>query len=221
LAYVPGDVALWPNLTGGETIDLLGRLHGGLDEQRLSELLDRFELDPTRKGRAYSKGNRQKVVLVTALASNAELLLLDEPTSGLDPLMEEVFRDCLEAERDRGRTVLFSSHLLAEVERLCDHVTIIRAGRAVESGAMEDLRHLAATTIRAEFREEPREPYSLGAAYDVVVDGRTLSCRVDPDGYDELLARLANMGVRRLQANPPTLEEIFLGFYSGPTPDVT
>src|SRR3954471_3372446 len=134
LAYVPGDVTLWPTLSGGEVIDLLGRLRGGLNQARRAELLERFELDPRKKGRAYSKGNRQKVALVAALASDVELLILDEPTSGLDPLMEEVFRECVADERERGRTVLLSSHILSEVEALCDRVTIIRSGRTVETG---------------------------------------------------------------------------------------
>ena len=150
LAYVPGDVSLWPNLSGGEVIDLLGRLRGGLDENRRAELLERFDLDPTKKGRTYSKGNRQKVALVAALASNVELLILDEPTSGLDPLMEAVFQDCIAEERERGRTVLLSSHVLAEVEALCQRVSIIRLGRTVESGTLTELRHLTRTSISAE-----------------------------------------------------------------------
>ena len=144
LAYVPGDVTLWPNLSGGEVIDLLGRLRGGLDEKRKAALLERFELDPATKSRAYSKGNRQKVALIAALSSGAELLMLDEPTSGLDPLMEATFRGCVEEERQAGRTVLLSSHILSEVEALCDRVTIIREGRTVDSGALADLRHLRA-----------------------------------------------------------------------------
>src|SRR5919198_5966138 len=150
LAYVPGDVTLWPNLTGGEVIDLLGRLRGGLDPKRRAALLERFELDPKKKGRAYSKGNRQKVGLVAALASDVELLILDEPTSGLDPLMEAVFREVIEEERQQGRTVLLSSHILSEVEALCDRVTIIRKGVAVETGTLSDLRHLTRTSIQAE-----------------------------------------------------------------------
>src|SRR3954467_14075940 len=150
LAYVPGDVTLWANLSGGEAIDLLGRLRGGLDERRRAALLERFELDPTKKGRAYSKGNRQKVALVAALSSDVELLILDEPTSGLDPLMEEAFRECVREERARGRTVLLSSHILSEVEALCDRVTIIRSGRTVETGSLADLRHLSRITIEAE-----------------------------------------------------------------------
>src|SRR6186997_778940 len=150
LAYVPGDVTLWPNLSGGEVIDLLGRLRGGLDKQRRAELLERFQLDPRKKGRTYSKGNRQKVALVAALASDVELLILDEPTSGLDPLMERTFRDVVTEEARTGRTVLLSSHILAEVEALCDRVSIIRAGRTVETGALADLRHLTRTSVRAE-----------------------------------------------------------------------
>src|SRR5262249_14249720 len=142
LAYVPGDVALWPQLSGGEVIDLLGRLRGGLDTRRRDRLLERFELDPTKKGGAYSKGNRQKVALIAAVAGHAELLILDEPTAGLDPLMEAVFRDCIAEERRDGRTVLLSSHILAEVEALCDRVSIIRAGRTVQSGTLDELRHL-------------------------------------------------------------------------------
>src|SRR5713226_7415129 len=156
LAYVPGDVTLWPNLSGGEVIDLLGRLRGGLDQQRRADLLERFDLDPRKKARAYSKGNRQKVALIAALASDVELLLLDEPTSGLDPLMENVFREVIREEQHRvGRTVLLSSHILAEVEALCDRVTIIRAGRTVETGSLAELRHLTRTSIQAELAGSP------------------------------------------------------------------
>ena len=155
LAYVPGDVTLWPSLSGGEVIDLLGRLRGGLDPKRRAELLDRFDLDPRKKARTYSKGNRQKVALVAALASDVELLLLDEPTAGLDPLMEAAFRDVVADERHSGRTVLLSSHILAEVEALCDRVSIVRAGRIVESGTLAELRHLTLTSIQAELASPP------------------------------------------------------------------
>ena len=197
LAYVPGDVTLWPNLSGGEAIDLLGRLRGGLDEARRAELLERFELDPTKKGRAYSKGNRQKVALVAALASDVELLILDEPTSGLDPLMEEVFRACVADERARGRTVLLSSHILSEVEALCDRVTIIRAGRTVETGTLAELRHLTRITIDAETAAGPvRE-------------------QIEPAELPATLERLVQAGVKNLVAHPPTLEELFLRHYGG------
>jgi ABC-2 type transport system ATP-binding protein len=155
LAYVPGDVTLWPSLSGGEVIDRLGQLRGGLDKRRRAEMLERFDLDSRKKGRAYSKCNRQKVALVAALASDVELLLLDEPTSGLDPLMEAAFCDCIQEERARGRTVLPSSHILAEVEALCDRVTIIRDGRSVETGTLADLRHLTRTSINAELAGPP------------------------------------------------------------------
>lgn len=155
LAYVPGDVTLWPELSGGEVIDLLGRLRGGLDPKRRASLLRRFDLDPGKKARTYSKGNRQKVALIAALASDVGLLILDEPTSGLDPLMEAVFRECIEEERTKGRTVLLSSHILAEVEALCDRVTIIRKGQTVESGSLADLRHLTRTSITADLANPP------------------------------------------------------------------
>jgi ABC-2 type transport system ATP-binding protein len=214
LAYVPGDVALWPNLTGGEVIDLLGRLRGGLNERRREELLDRFELDPTKKGRAYSKGNRQKVALVAALASDVELLILDEPTSGLDPLMEEVFRECIAAERTSGRTVLLSSHILSEVEALCDRVSIIRDGRTVESGSLPELRHLTRTSIVAELTRPAGEVAGLPGVHDYSADGGRVRFQVDGDRLDEVLAALARAGVRSLTSSPPTLEELFLRHYS-------
>ncbi len=149
LAYVPGDVTLWPELSGGEVIDLLGRLRGKIDPKRRANLLERFDLDPRKKAHTYSKGNRQKVALIAALASDVELLILDEPTAGLDPLMEAVFRECIEEERRKGRTVLLSSHILSEVEALCDRVTIIRKGKVVESGTLDELRHLTRTSVIA------------------------------------------------------------------------
>jgi ABC-2 type transport system ATP-binding protein len=220
LAYVPGDVTLWPNLTGGEVIDLLGRLRGGLDAKRKAELLDRFDLDPTKKARAYSKGNRQKVALVAALASDAELLILDEPTSGLDPLMEAIFRGCAEEERARGRTMLLSRHILSEVEALCDRVTIIRAGRAVESGTLAELRHLTMTSISAELSGEPAALDRLAGVHDLVIDrledgGSRVRCEVESDKLEDLLRVLVSAGVRTLVSQPPTLEELFLRHYSG------
>src|SRR5690348_16346185 len=171
LAYVPGDVTLWPNLSGGEVIDLLGRLRGGLDQKRRTTLLERFDLDPTKKGRTYSKGNRQKVALVAGLASEVELLILDEPTSGLDPLMEAVFRECITEDRDNGRTVLLSSHILAEVEALCDRVSIIRSGRTVETGTLTELRHLTRTSITADLIRPPAGLADLPGIHDLVVEG--------------------------------------------------
>lgn len=213
LAYVPGDVTLWPNLSGGEVIDLLGRMRGGLDRRRKAELLERFELDPRKKGRAYSKGNRQKVGLVAALASDAELLLLDEPTSGLDPLMEEIFQECVREERRAGRTVLLSSHILSEVEALCDRVTIIRKGVAVESGTLAELRHLTRTSIDAELAAPPDGLATLPGVHDMQIDGTTIKFEVDTPQLDAALRRLAEIGVRSLISRPPTLEELFLRHY--------
>ncbi len=215
LAYVPGDVSLWPNLSGGEAIDLLGRLRGGLQVERRDALLERFELDPRKKGRAYSKGNRQKVALVAALASDVELLLLDEPTSGLDPLMEEVFRECITEERDRGRTVLLSSHILAEVEALCDRVSIVRAGRMVETGTLAELRHLRRTSLTAQVAGAPPDLSDLPGVHDLRVDGARVQCEVDTTSLDVVLRRLTDAGVVDLSATPPTLEELFLRHYQG------
>jgi ABC-2 type transport system ATP-binding protein len=213
LAYVPGDVTLWPNLSGGEVIDLLGRLRGGQDPKRKAELLERFELDPRKKGRAYSKGNRQKVALIAALASDAELLILDEPTSGLDPLMEEVFQQCIEDERAGGRTVLLSSHILSEVEALCDRVSIIRKGRTVETGSLSDLRHLTRTSISVELATPPNGLAALPGVHDPKIDGRRVSFEVDTAKLDSVLSHLTAAGVRSLVSRPPTLEELFLRHY--------
>ena len=213
LAYVPGDVTLWPGLSGGEIIDLLGRLRGGLDAKRRQALIERFALDPTKKARAYSKGNRQKVALIAALASDAELLLLDEPTAGLDPLMEAAFRDCVAEERQHGRTVLLSSHILAEAEALSDRVTIIREGRAVETGTLAEMRHLTRDFVDAELAG----PVSLGGlpgVHDLVTDGLRVRCEVDHAALDAVLGRLHQAGVRSLTCRPPTLEELFLRHYS-------
>jgi ABC-2 type transport system ATP-binding protein len=213
MAYVPGDVTLWPSLSGGEVIDLLGRLRGGIDPGRRAELLDRFELDPRKKGRAYSKGNRQKVALVAALASDVELLILDEPTSGLDPLMEATFQECIRQERGRGRTVLLSSHILSEVEKLCDRVTIIRAGRTVESGSLAELRHLTRTSVRAEVVGSPEPLRQLSTVHDLKVDGRVVQFEVDSDDLTPAIERLASLGLRSLVSEPPRLEELFLRHY--------
>jgi ABC-2 type transport system ATP-binding protein len=212
-AYLPGDVTLWPNLSGGEVIDLLARLRGGLDSQRRDVLVKRFELDPTRKIRAYSKGNRQKVALIAALASGAELLLLDEPTAGLDPLMEAAFREAIEELRQGGTTVLLSSHILSEVEALCDRVTIIRAGRRVETGALADLRHLTRTAIDAELAGPPPALAGVAGVHDLDVTGERVRCQVDSEAMDEVLRLLAAAGVRSLISRPPTLEELFLRHY--------
>lgn len=215
LAYVPGDVALWPNLTGGETIDLLGRLRGSINPSRRAELIERFNLDPTKKARSYSKGNRQKVALIAALASDAELLLLDEPTAGLDPLMEAAFRECITREAEGGRTVLLSSHILSEVEAVCGRVTIIREGRTVESGTIEEMRHLKHMVLTAELDGPvPDAIEGIAGVENLHIDGNTMECQIEPSALDEVLKLLTQTGVRSLTSEPPTLEELFLRYYA-------
>ncbi len=214
IAYVPGDVTLWPSLTGGETIDLLARMRGGIDQKRRAELIERFDLDPRKKARTYSKGNRQKVSLISAFSSQAGLLLLDEPSSGLDPLMENVFQQCVGEARDRGATVLLSSHILAETEALCKRVTIIRAGKTVESGSLDAMRHLSRTSIKAEMIGDPGDLTRIKGVEDVSVDGNTVRAQVDSESLGELIRVLGDAGVRSLISAPPTLEELFLRHYS-------
>ncbi|GAA1980987.1 ABC transporter ATP-binding protein [Amycolatopsis minnesotensis] len=214
LAYVPGDVNLWPNLSGGEVIDLLGRLRGGLDQRRRKDLIERFDLDPRKKGRTYSKGNRQKVAIVAALSSTVDLLVLDEPTSGLDPLMEATFQYAIQEEREQGRTVLLSSHILAEVEALCDRVSIIRNGRTVETGTLADLRHLTRTSISAELAGPPNGLSTLDNIHDLKVEGTKVRFDVETRSLDEALSQLTKVGVRSLTSQPPTLEELFLRHYT-------
>jgi ABC-2 type transport system ATP-binding protein len=215
LAYVPGDVSLWPKLTGGEVIDLFASLRGGTDPARKAELLERFDLDPTKKTRTYSKGNRQKVALVAALTSDVELLVLDEPTSGLDPLMELAFQQCIAEATARGTTVLLSSHILAEVEKLCDRVTIIRAGRAVQSGTLADLRHLTRSTVRAVTSQDARALAELPGVHDAVVDGARVTFTVDDADLSRVMGVLAPLGLHSLVVTPPTLEELFVHHYDG------
>ncbi len=213
IAYVPGDVTLWPTLTGGETIDLLARMRGGIDEKRRAELTERFDLDPTKKTRTYSKGNRQKVSLISAFASNADLLLLDEPSSGLDPLMENIFQQCVAEATGRGATVLLSSHILAETERLCQRVTIIRAGRTVETGTLESMRHLSSTTIKADMLNNPGRIDHLPGVSDIFFDGRMLTARVESESLGAVIKAIGDAGVRSLVSQPPTLEDLFLRHY--------
>lgn len=218
LAYVPGEVSLWPQLTGGQVIDLLGRLHGGLDPQRRARYLEMFELDPTKKARAYSKGNRQKVALIAALAADVPLLLLDEPTSGLDPLMDARFRDCMRQFRDDGGTVLLSSHILSEAEALSDRVTIIRNGRSMESGTLQQLRHLSRTRIVAGVDSVPSDLGNIPGVSALSVDGLQVTCEVDEAGVGPLMASLGGSGLHSLSSQQPTLEEVFLKHYQdGPT----
>ena len=213
LAYVPGDVELWPNLTGGEAIDLFARLRGGFDQRRRDELYERFDLDPTKKGRTYSKGNRQKVAIVAALASEVELLLLDEPTAGLDPLMNTIFQACINEEQARGRTVLLSSHILSQVEKLCERVSIIRAGRIVESGSLAELRHLTRITVTATTDRPVEGLAALPGVHDVRGEERTVTAEVDGERIDAVVGALHAAGIRSLTSHPPTLEQLFMRHY--------
>ncbi|WP_372593618.1 ABC transporter ATP-binding protein [Actinotalea sp.] len=214
LAYVPGEAALWPELTGTETLHLLARLQGTVDEDYRTELIDRFELDGSKRVRAYSKGNRQKVSLIAALAARPALLVLDEPTAGLDPLMEQVFRACVSEAKERGQTVFLSSHVLAEVEALCDRVAILRAGRLVEVGSLDSLRLGSTLSIEATFRDRPApDVRAVPGVLDASVDGRTVRCRVDGP-VAPLLAVLAAAGAERVVSREPSLEELFLTYYT-------
>ncbi|HWJ81007.1 MAG TPA: ABC transporter ATP-binding protein [Nocardioides sp.] len=214
LAYVPGDVSLWPNLSGGEIIDLLIRMRQADPRRsRRAELIERFSLDPTKRGRAYSKGNRQKVALIAAFATDPTLLILDEPTAGLDPLMEQVFNECVGEHKERGATVLLSSHILSEVERLADRVTIIREGRVVESGTLSSLRHLHRSRVVATVTGTPPDLSATPGVHDVAVAGTQVSCSVDPEALPTVLAALTAAGVVGLTSAPPSLEELFLDAY--------
>jgi ABC-2 type transport system ATP-binding protein len=214
VAYVPGEAALWPSLTGEETLHLLGRVHGQLDTGYRDKLISLFELDTSRRVRAYSKGNRQKVLLIAGLMTRADLLLLDEPTGGLDPLMEQVFRDCVLQARERGQTVFLSSHILAEVEALCDRVAILRAGRMVEAGSLADLRHLSSLAVEAEFTAAPPDVSAIAGVTAVEIDGSRLRCQVT-GSMTPLLQLLATAGARRVVSREPSLEELFLAHYGG------
>jgi ABC-2 type transport system ATP-binding protein len=217
LAYVPGDVSLWPGLSGGATIDYLGRLHGGLDRSERDRLIDVFDLDPGKKVRAYSKGNRQKVALIAALAVPAELYLFDEPTSGLDPLMEEVFALEVERLRRQGASILLSSHILAEVEKLCDTVTIIRAGRTVESGSLVQLRRLTRSALQAVTSADPQALATAWGVHEFQVkpsdSGFAIRCAVDNASIGTVTATLSGLGLLSLTCAPPSLEDLFLRHY--------
>ncbi|HEX2152468.1 MAG TPA: ABC transporter ATP-binding protein [Acidimicrobiia bacterium] len=213
LSYVPGDVELWPNLSGGEAIDVLTRFRGPVDEARRRELIERFDLDPTKKGRTYSKGNRQKVAIVAALAADVDLLILDEPTAGLDPLMEAEFKDYIRAARSNGQTVLLSSHILAQVEELCDRISIIRQGRVVETGSLADLRHLTRTTVVADTTDAVTGLETLPGIHDLEVSDHRVRFSVDGEHLDAAMRRLAETGIRTLTSHPPTLEQLLLRHY--------
>ncbi len=214
LAYVPGDVHLWPNLTGGEVIDLFSKLRGGLNPDRRSELLDRFNLDPTKKCSTYSKGNRQKVGLVAAFASDVDLYILDEPTSGLDPLMVTVFQDCVTEVKEKGKTVLMSSHILADVEKLCDRVSIIRQGEIVESGTLDQLRHLTRTTISVETDKSLEGLENIEGVHDLKLEDKKAEFQIESDQINKVMEYLAKYNIKSLTSAPPTLEDLFMRHYS-------
>ncbi len=217
LAYVPGDVHLWPNLTGGEVIDLFGKLRGSMNTKRRSELIERFDLDPRKKCRTYSKGNRQKVALISAFASDVDLFILDEPTSGLDPLMEMVFQDCVAEAKARGKTVLLSSHILTEVERLCDSVSIIKKGKVVETGTLGELRHLTRSTVAVETERPIVGLEDLQNVFDVSVEGKKAQFQIDSQDLDSVLRHLLSFEVKTLTSTPPSLEDLFMRHYDNET----
>ncbi|MTI57395.1 ABC transporter ATP-binding protein [Geosporobacter ferrireducens] len=214
IAYVPGDVTLWPNLTGGEVIDLLGRMRGGFDIENRNKLLQRFELDPRKKCRTYSKGNRQKVALVSAFSSNAELFIFDEPTTGLDPLMAAVFGQCVAELKKAGKTVLLSSHILAEVEAVCDKVSIIRNGEIIESGTLAELRHFTRTTVAVETSKPISGLEGMTGIHNLSVEGLRANFQVDAGELDRIMQHVTSFGLRSLTSTPPTLEELFMSHYS-------
>ncbi len=213
LAYVPGDVELWPNLTGGEAIDLFARLRGGVNTKKRDELIERFDLDPRKKGRTYSKGNRQKVALISALASDVDLLLLDEPTAGLDPLMEAVFQECIREAKEAGHTVLLSSHILAQVEVLADRISIVRKGKIVESGSLTDLRHLGRTTVTVTTAQPITDLAGREGIHDLHTEGKQTILSVDATHLPEVMRELAGRGIHTINATPPTLEQLLLRHY--------
>ncbi|MCM3616094.1 ABC transporter ATP-binding protein [Sutcliffiella horikoshii] len=217
IAYVPGDVTLWPNLTGGEVIDLFMKLRGGLNTSKKQELIERFKLDPSKKCRTYSKGNRQKVALVAAFASNADLFILDEPTSGLDPLMEKVFQESVMEVKSAGKSVLLSSHILSEVEKLCDRIGIIRQGSIIETGTLQELRHLTRTNLLIETKQPVEDLHSLKGVYEIEQKEASLSFQVDSDDLDAVMKHISNFGLVKLESSPPTLEDLFMRHYEGST----
>ncbi|MGM8211217.1 ABC transporter ATP-binding protein [Virgibacillus sp. W0430] len=215
IAYVPGDVNLWPNLTGGEVIDLFLKFRGGNHKSRRNELIERFDLDPSKKCRTYSKGNRQKVALVAAFSSNADLYILDEPTSGLDPLMERVFQSYVLEAKQAGKSVLLSSHILSEVEKLCDTVGIIREGEIIEAGSLSEMRHLTRTHLHIETSEPIVSLNKLNGVHDITQNGKKLSLQVDTEKLDAVIKYVSNYKILKLESTPPTLEDLFMRHYQG------
>lgn len=215
IAYVPGDVNIWPNLTGGEVIDLLMKLRGAENKSRREEMIEKFQLDPSKKCRTYSKGNRQKIALVAAFASGADLYILDEPTSGLDPLMEKVFQECVLDAKNEGKSILLSSHILSEVEKLCDRVGIIRQGKMIETGTLSELRHLTRTNLLVETKLPMIGLSELKGVYSIVESNRTLSFQVDAEELDSVIRHISQFGIVKLESAAPTLEDLFMRHYEG------
>lgn len=215
VAYVPGDVNLWPNLTGGEVIDLFVNLRGGNQLARREELIRKFDLDPTKKCRTYSKGNRQKVALIAAFSSDVDLYILDEPTSGLDPLMERVFQEYVLEAKEQGKSVLLSSHILSEVEKLCDKVAIIREGKIIETGTLQELRHLTGTIMFVETKEPMTELHAMQGVSGIQQKGAGWSFQVETEEMDRVIRYISQFGVTRMESSPPTLEELFMRHYEG------
>lgn len=215
IAYVPGDVNLWPNLTGGEVIDLFVKLRGTNNKSRREELIKKFDLDPTKKCRTYSKGNRQKVALIAAFASDADLYILDEPTSGLDPLMEHVFQECVLDVKRAGKTVLLSSHILSEVEKLCDRVGIIRQGKIIETGSLRELRHLTCTNLLVETKQPITSLATIKGVYDCKEQNQALSLQVETEAMDAVMKHISQFGIVKLESTQPTLEDLFMRHYEG------
>jgi ABC-2 type transport system ATP-binding protein len=215
IAYVPGDVNLWPNLTGGEVIDLFVELRGTNNKSRREELIKKFDLDPSKKCGTYSKGNRQKVALIAAFSSDADLYILDEPTSGLDPLMERVFQECVMDAKNEGKSILLSSHILSEVERLCDKVGIIRQGQIIETGTLDELRHLTRTSLLVETKQPIPALGNVNGVRDIVMKDQALSFQVDTGELDKVMKYISQFGIVKLESSPPTLEDLFMSHYEG------
>lgn len=213
IAYVPGDVYLWPNLSGGETIDLFLKLHGAINQEKRDQLIKKFDLNPKKKVRSYSKGNRQKIALIAALATEAELYIFDEPTSGLDPLMEAVFQEEVKALKAAGKAIILSSHILSEVEKLADRVAVIRKGESVETGTLDDLRHLTRYQYKVETEQEAVGLKELSSVHDLQIKENEATFQADSDAIDEILKTLLLYGVKKLEATPPTLEDLFMRHY--------
>jgi ABC-2 type transport system ATP-binding protein len=213
IAYVPGDVYLWPNLSGGETIDLFLKLHGAINQEKRDQLIKKFDLNPKKKVRSYSKGNRQKIALIAALATEAELYIFDEPTSGLDPLMEAIFQEEVKALKAAGKAIILSSHILSEVEKLADRVAVIRKGEIVETGTLDDLRHLTRYQYKVETEQEAVGLKELSSVHDLQIKENEATFQADSDAIDEILKTLLLYGVKKLEATPPTLEDLFMRHY--------